>query len=150
MTKSPDRHELVESGCAFRFHDNDQVRSPFPARIQPQLKQNAEAAFMEWVRNLTKQDRKEVDDDELVGVFEMLLFNEALKLVGDEDPDLVLTIHYPFLPRIGDEVNDETHGPSRVVDRKLEQKEDKQLYMKLFLENQASRTPWETEILIPA
>ena len=150
MPEKPEKYALVESGCAFWFNDNDQVRTPFPRTIQAELRRNAEAAFMEWVRNLTKQDRKEVDDDELVGVFEMLLFNEALKLVGDEDSDQVMTIHYPFLPRIGDEVNDEVNGPSRVTDRKLEQRQDKQLYMKLFMENRETRAHWETEILIPA
>lgn len=150
MPRQTMRNDLVESGCSFWFNDNDRVRSPFPKRIQKELKQAASEAFMDWLRNLTRQDRKEVKDDELVGVFEMLLFGEALKLVGDEDTDLVLTIHYPFLPRIGDEVSDEENGASKVVDRKLEASEDKKLCLKVFLENCETGKKWSTEIPIPA
>ena len=124
MQATPKKYDLIEASCAFWFRDDDQKRSPFPEAIRPQLKRRAQDEYVLWLRNLTATDRKEVDDDELVGVFEQLLFREALKIVGDDDTDLLLTIHYPFMPRIGDDVNDEAHGSSRVVRRELKQGED--------------------------
>jgi hypothetical protein len=156
------KNDLVDAGCNFWFSDNDRVRTPFPKKIQPELRKNAEAAFMDWVENLTDQDREEVDDDEMVSVFEMLLFSEGLKLVGDKEPDQLITIHYPFLPRVGDAVEDETHGSSVIINREVEQDEEegngeakaqpkeKPLFMKVFLESKATQEKWETRIPIPA
>ncbi len=150
MQTTPKKYELVEASCAFWFRDDEKKRSPFPEGIRPQLKRRAQREYVLWLRNLTDSDRAEVDDDELVGVFEQLLFREALKIVGEDDTDLLLTIHYPFMPRIGDAVNDAEHGPSRVVRRELKQGEEARLEMILFLETEAANEPWQTEFAIQA
>lgn len=149
MQPTRKKYQLVEAACAFWFNDNDRVRSPFPKSIQHELKRKTQARYLKWVRSFDDTDRAEVDDEELAGVFESFLFEEGLELVGEADTDLVLTLHYPFLPRVGDAVEDEANGPSRVVDRKLEQKDDEKLYMILSLETAETATPWSTEILIP-
>ncbi len=149
MTEAEQKLGLVEAACDFWFRDNPRVRSPFPEHIHGTLKQNAQTAFLQWVEDNQDQDDEEPDNEELVGVFEMFLFGEALKLVDTEDREAALTIHYPFMPRLGDIVDDDTHGQSRVIERKLDEKEDKKLYMIVSLESNASREVWQTEFLIP-
>ncbi len=149
MKPTRKKYKLVEAACAFWFNDNDRVHSPFPKSIQRQLKDKTQARYLDWVRNFDGTDREEVDDEELAGVFESFLFAEALELVGEEDTDLLLTIHYPFLPRIGDAVEDDDQGASRIVDRKLEQKDDDKLYMIISLSTVESGAAWQSEILIP-
>ena len=149
-SKRVKRYKLVDAACDFWFSDNDQARSPFPAKIHDDLKQNAQREYLLWLKNLTQDDRGDVDDDELATIFEQLLFGEALKLVGDEDTDLILTINYPFMPRVGDVVNDLQRGASTIERRELEQKEDGKLYMRVFLASEGSNERWETEFAIPA
>ncbi len=148
MKSKAKKYQLIEAACQFWFNDNDRVRSPFPESIHQQLKRKTQTRYLEWVKSFDDVDKEEVDDEELAGVFESFLFAEALELVGEEDGDQVLTIHYPFLPRIGDRVNNDVNGPSRIVSRELEQKDDDKLYMVLSLEAE-SGTSWQTEILIP-
>ncbi len=149
MPDSEPKYDLIEAACGFWFHDNDRVRTPFPQHIQAELKRNAQRTYLDWLRNLEGTERSEVGDEELVSFFEMFLFREALALVGEEDTDLVLTIHHPFMPRIGDRVSHEGHGASEIVDRKLEQKDDDKLYMIVSLVADESGEAWQTEFLIP-
>ena len=142
MTTEHPQYQLVDAACAFWFGTSGSVRTPFPLRIHEELKKNALASYLDWLRNLTETDRNEVDDDELASVFESFLFNEALSLLGEEDTDLVLTIHHPFMPRIGDSFDDPKNGFSKVVERTLTQKGEDELYMVLALEN-ASKERWE-------
>jgi hypothetical protein len=149
-----EKHQLIEEGCKFWFNDNEHIRSPFPKKIQSQLKKDATELFMDYVKNLTKKDREDVSDDELVSVFEMFLFSTAIKLVGEDDKDKVLTIHYPFLPRTGDVVNDNEKGESTIVNREVYEKEindqkEKKLFMKVELEGDKGEK-WETEFEVPA
>ena len=150
MLNEHDKYDLVEASCAYWFGDNSQVRSPFPEAIRSELKTNAQREYLLWVGNLTEQDRTEVSDDELVRVFEMFLFAEALKLIGKDDSEALLTIHHPFMPRPGDVVNDGTWGPSRVVSRDVRPKEDEKLYMFVTLEVIETQATWSTEFLLPA
>ncbi len=142
--------KLVDAACNFWFNDNDRVASPFPKEIQPELKRNAQAEYLKWLGNLTSSDHGDVEDEELAGVFEQLLFTEALKLVGEADSEVLLTIHYPFMPRVGDKVKDAAHGESTVVKRELEEKEDGKLYMKVEFATDDRGEPWQTEFAIPA
>ncbi len=132
------------------FHDHDHVRSPFPKAIQAQLKENAQREYLHWLHNLTATDRGDVTDDELVTVFEQLLFAQALELIGDDDDEQVMTIHYPFMPRVGDQVNDARHGPSTVIKRELKKNDDDQLCMVVFLDSAATGAAWQTEFSIQA
>ena len=139
---------LIEAACEFWFNDNDQVRSPFPRQVHAQLKEKATAEYLLWLRGFTRKDREEVDEDELVGVFEMFLFGEALKLAGDDD-QLVITINYPFLPRLEDTVDDGRHATSVVVDRQLEEREDKKLFMIIHMVEAGSGRRWTSDIQLP-
>ncbi len=150
MAKVEKKYELIDSACGFWFNDHDHVRSPFPKAIRAQLKENAQHAYLHWLRNLTDTDRADVTDDELVTVFEQLLFAAAIELVGDDDDEQVMTIHYPFMPRVGDQVNDARYGPSTVVKRELKQNDDDQLCMVVFLDSATTGDTWQTEFSIQA
>ena len=83
-------------------------------------------------------------------MFEQLLFAQALELIGDDDDEQVMTIHYPFMPRVGDQVNDARHGPSTVIKRELKKNDDDQLCMVVFLDSAATGAAWQTEFSIQA
>ncbi len=148
MPNDTNRNALVEAGCAFWFNDNEHGRSPFPNEIQPEVKRGAEKEYLMWLANLTEKDRQEVTDDEMVSVFERFLFAEGLKLVGKDDPELSLTLHYPLMPRVGDLVKDETRGESRVIERRLEVK-NKKPFMVVVLRVAESGESWQTEFMLP-
>ncbi len=143
------KHDLVEAACGFWFSDNERIRTPFPKEMQEQLKKNAGSEFELWIDSFTEKDAAEVDDQELASVFEMLLFGEALKLVEEGNDDQVITINYPFLPRLGDTVNDEKHAESTVVARLLEVREDQHPYMIIHMKETDSGDSWTSEIELP-
>ncbi len=149
MSNDDERLGLIETGCAYWFNDSEQVRSPFPKKIQSEVKRKASQEYKQWLGNLNEKDRQEVDDEELVGVFEALLFGEALKLIDKDDADLALTLYHPFMPRVGDVVNDEKRGPSRIVERRMEPTEDKKPSMIVILETVESKQTWQTEFMLP-
>ncbi len=149
MSDEDKQNSLVEVGCAFWFNDSQQVRSPFPETIQSEVKRRAQEEFEKWLENLEEGSSEEVDDDEMVSVFEGFLFGEGLKLVGKDNPDQALSLHFPFMPRIGDLVSDETRGESRVVERRVEAKEDNKPYMIVVLEAVKSKETWQTEFVLP-
>jgi|TARA_B100000315_G_scaffold222469_1_gene226554 hypothetical protein len=149
MQNDGDRHALVEASCAFWFNDNEQVRSPFPEEIQQEARDRAEKEYLGWLGNLTESDHAEVSDDEMVSVFEGFLFAEALKLIGNDAPEAVLTLHYPLMPRVDDLVNDEARGESRVMRRQLEVGLDKKPYMVVSMQTVASKEAWQTKFMLP-
>tara|TARA_B100000959_G_scaffold225801_1_gene240057 strand:- start:1258 stop:1713 length:456 start_codon:yes stop_codon:yes gene_type:complete len=149
-----EKYQLIEEGCKFWFNDNKHVRSPFPKNIQENLKKKAQKLYMDYIKSLTEKDQEEITDDELVSVFEMFLFSEAINLIEEEDKDTLLTIHYPFLPRTGDVVNDTKQGESTIITRKVDEKEineqkEKKLFMRVELKTKAGKK-WETEFEVPA
>lgn len=141
--------DFVEKGYQFWFEDNEHLRSPFPKEIQEALRERSFRTFMEWTYELNDEEKQKMTDEELVEMFEVLLFNEATKLVGKDDTETLMTINYPFLPRPGDEVNDQKEGLSRVLSRSIEKKKDEKVYMTIALETIPAATAWETEFELP-
>ncbi len=145
MSDVDEKNSLVEVGCAFWFNDNEQVRSPFPKEIQVEAKRRAEEQYVNWLNNLDD----EVTEDEMVNVFEAFLFGEGLKLVEKDNSEQALTLHYPFMPRVGDLVNDKTRGESRVTERRVEAKKDNKPFMVVVLQAIESQETWQTEFMLP-
>ena len=143
------KHALVEVGCAYWFNDNEEVRSPFPAEIQSEVKRGAQKEFLDFLASLTDQDVQAINDDEMVSIFEGFLFAEGLKLIDKDDRDLALTLNFPFLPRVGDLVNNETKGESCVIERRVEAKEDNKPFMVVVLQASESKETWQTEFMLP-
>ncbi|MCC7332368.1 MAG: hypothetical protein IT232_07155 [Flavobacteriales bacterium] len=141
--------ELVEQTFHFWFTDNEHIRSPFPEYIRPMLKEKAVDGFFKWVSNLNPKAKEEVNDEMIAEKFEEVIFETAMNLVHTEDEKI--TIKYPFLPRIDDEIsNNETQDKqfSKVIDRMIVKEGDVN-YLKLKLENISDKALWETKFELP-
>ena len=95
MTDLETKNALVEVGCAYWFNDNKEVRSPFPAEIQSEVKRRAHEEFLEFLASLAEEDSQSMNDDEMVSIFEGFLFGAGLKLIAEDDWDLALTLTIP-------------------------------------------------------
>lgn len=140
--------ELVEQTFNFWFSDNEHIRSPFPEYIRPILKENAVDAFFKWVSNLNPKAKEEVNDEMIAEKFEEIIFETAMGLVHTEDEKI--TIQYPFLPRVDDEIrnNEEDVQLSKIIDRTLTKEGDTK-FLKVKLENVSDQQVWETKFELP-
>jgi len=59
-----------------------------------------------------------------------------------------ITILYPFLPRIGDELSNESNEKSNIVDRNLTKEGDNN-YLEVNCENNISKEKWKTSFPLP-
>ena len=115
-----DRSELVEQTFDFWFTPQPHIRSPFPTYIHSDLRHNAVSRFHSWLSGLKSGSEKEIDRHIVGEKLEEIIFETALDLVKTEDERI--TINYPFLPRLDDEVEGNQEGTrnrNRVVDRRI-------------------------------
>ncbi len=146
---SVESSEMVEQTFKFWFTDNEHIRSPFPSYIQDDVKKIGTQKFFEWASNLNPKAKDEVNDEILSEKFEEFIFEAASALVMTEDEKI--TIEYPFLPRLNDEIfeNRETQtGKSSIIDREI-LKEGDDTFMKIKLEKLDSKEKWETQFELP-
>lgn len=141
--------DFIEQSFQFWFVDNEHIRSPFPNSIKDALKEKTFRVFMEWVYELKEDELKEMKDEDYVEMFENILFNQATQLIDSSDIDTLITVNYPFLPRLGDVVDDKENGASRVVRREIQKKDDDKVYMTLSMEAK-SNVKWESKFVLPA
>ncbi len=151
QTKQPDRDQIhavvsakfIEPGLEYWFSNHKHIRSPFPIEIKDTVRERTSEIFFEWISGLKDKELNEMKENEFVEMFETILFNEAFKLVNDEDQQL--TISYPFMPRLGDLVNHSLNGQGKVINRKaVDSKENKKLF-ELTVESQETGKTWETQ-----
>ena len=140
--------DFFDLSFKFWFKDNEQIRTPFPEKIQPELRKLTSRTFVEWVLELSDEEKSKLDKEEIVEVFEMFLFSQAMGLVEEEEQKI--TILYPFLPRAGDLVDDKSRGPSTVTKREMSVNDDNKKYLKLNLKSKSASVEWETEFELPA
>jgi hypothetical protein len=140
--------DFFEESFKFWFEDNEYIRTPFPETIQEGLKEKTFRNFMEWVYELTDEEKASLENEEIVETFEMILFNQAMELLTDEDQKI--TVCYPFLPRLGDIVEDKEKGASKVIYRNLDVNKDEKKYLKVKLKSESIKQEWETEFELPA
>ncbi len=141
--------ELVEQTFNFWFSDNEHIRSPFPDYIRPILKEKAVNSFFKWVSGLNPKAKEEVNDEMIAERFEEIIFETALELVITDDEKI--TIQYPFLPRLGDEITNKENDIqviSCIIDRSILKDIDTP-YLKLKLEKNISKDIWETRFELP-
>ena len=140
--------EMVEQTFTFWFSDNEHIRSPFPEYIRPILKEKAVEDFFKWVSNLNPEAKEEVNDEMIAEKFEEIIFEAAMGLVHTEDEKI--TIQYPFLPRVDDEIrnNEEDAQLSKIIDRTLIKEGDTK-FLKVKLENSSDQQVWETKFELP-
>lgn len=140
--------DFFDESFKFWFEDNQHIRTPFPNEIQPQLKEKTSRVFMEWIFELSDEEKSAMANDEIAETFEMILFNQAIEMVNDEDQKI--TICYPFMPRLGDIVDDKEKGACEVVGRTLDVNKDEKKYLKVKLKSETVLQEWETEFELPA
>lgn len=139
--------KFIEPGFEYWFTNHEHIRSPFPSVIRNALKERTSIIFFEWIDGMKESELKAMKEDEFAEMFETILFNEALKLVEDEDQQL--TISYPFLPRLGDQVNHSLHGKGHICSRKeIVSKENKKLFELSVLSQKTGQT-WATQFELP-
>lgn len=138
--------ELVEQTFRFWFSDQGHIRSPFPDYIRPALKQQATERFFDWASGVNPKAKDELSDEMIGEKFEELIFETASNLIKTEDERI--TILYPFLPRIGDQLTGEGSAQSKVVDRCLLKEEDHS-YLKVMMEQIDTGEKWDTKFELP-
>ena len=61
--------DFFEASFKFWFKDNEHIRTPFPEKIQEELKGKAFRVFMEWVYELTNEEKSKLENEEIVENF---------------------------------------------------------------------------------
>jgi hypothetical protein len=142
------KSRFIEPGFEYWFTDHQHVRSPFTKDIKETTRTRTTTIFLEWVEGLTEEELKTMKEEEFIEMFETILFNEAIKLVEDEDQRLTIT--YPFMPRIGDIVKHKENGNGKVIDRKeVVTKENKKM-LELSISSEETGVVWKTEFELTA
>lgn len=144
-----DNTSLIEQTFEFWFSDHDHIRTPFPSYIHDQLKTEAVSKFYEWTSKLKEDARKEINDEIICEKFEEIIFETAIKLVSSDDERI--TINYPFMPRVGDKINQhlETNRSASVVVSRTIIKEGDKTMLELKLREEGNNHLWETQFELP-
>ena len=138
--------ELVEQTFNFWFSDHGHIRSPFPSYIHAPLREKATNLFYRWANGLDAKAKEELNDEMIGEKFEEIIFETATGLIKTEDERI--TIVYPFLPRLGDKLEEGLGESSIVVDRFIRKDGDKS-FLKLTLEKEKTKEKWDSEIELP-
>jgi len=133
---------FLRPGFDFWFSDHEHIRSPFPKNILETVEERTTSTFFEWIGGFREDELYAMEEKEIVEMFETILFNEAFKLVEDEDQQL--SISYPFLPRLGDQVNHQPGGPGKVINRKAIATKENKTLMELTVFNHETEKTWQT------
>ena len=138
--------ELVEQTFNFWFNDSHHIRSPFPDYIKNKLRVEATKKFFEWTSDINPKAKDELNDEIIGEKFEEMIFETALSLIKTEDERI--TILYPFLPRLGDNLQKENESDSEIIDRMVV-KENDTSFLKVVLKNKKSKDKWTTRFELP-
>lgn len=142
--------EMVQQTFEYWFADHDHVRSPFPFYIQDGVKEKSIEAFAEWIGKLNPKAKEEINEEIAHEKFEEILFQQGSALVKTDDE--VLTLRFPFLPRVGDKIDGEgIEGRSgeNVIQKRYLVKEGKDEFMEVTAKNSDSDQTWETRFELP-
>ncbi len=141
QTAETGTYDMIEAAINFWFNGQDEVRSPFPDYIKPELYKLSSKRFNEWVAKLNDEARKELNDEILAERFEEILFEAAYQLVQQEDERI--TIKYPFMPRVNDSVKQEGKPESVVIAREIKKEADHSFMLVYFSETESGKK-WNT------
>lgn len=83
-------NDFFETSLNFWFNDNEHIRTPFPETIRPEVKEKSFRVFMEWVFELSEDEKSKLENEEIAETFEMILFNQAMELVNSEDEKITI------------------------------------------------------------
>lgn len=142
--------EMARQTFGYWFADHGHVRSPFPFYIQDAVKEQSLTAFRDWVAKLNQKAKEEINGEIAHEKFEELLFQEAMKLVKTDDE--VLTLRFPFLPRISDPIDGGDmagrQGENIVRSRHLVT-EGRHEFLQVKAHNTATGAVWDTRFELP-
>lgn len=138
--------EFIEEVFRFWYNDNNHIRTPFPSYIQQKLKIEATEKFYNWVNNLKKEAKDELNEEAIAEKFEEVLFSLASQMVQTEDERI--SILFPFLPRINDVLKDKDQAQNTVIDRHIKKEKDIS-FLHLMCVNKETDKKWETSIELP-
>ncbi len=141
-----ERSELVEQTFDFWFNDREHIRSPFPTYIRPELRRKATDLFFNWSANLKEEAKDEMNEEMVAEKFEEIIFETATTLVKTQEERL--TILYPFLPRIGDQLKNEKGDAGHITDRWMK-KEGDHNFMWVTCVNTFTKEKWKTSFELP-
>lgn len=142
--------DMVQQTFNYWFADHEHVRSPIPFYIHDGLKPKAVAAFRTWMGKLNPKASEEITEETAHEKFEEILFEQAAPLVKTDDE--VLTLRFPFLPRVGDSIDGgeiEGRTGQNVIRGRSLVKEGKDEFMEMNVENRNSGTLWTTRFELP-
>ena len=143
----PAQDEFVHDAISAWYERNDHVRCPFPATIREQLEENAKISFRHWLQSLEDKESSRMNVQEIIELFETILFHEATKLVQTDEEQI--TLLFPFMPRTGDVVRDPVKGEGMITRRKLEQNKDKKNILTVTVESATDKNTWQTSFELP-
>ncbi len=138
--------ELVNQTFQFWFSDNQHIRSPFPSYIHSDLRVKATEKFYKWAKNLDPKAKDELNDEAIGEKFEECIFETALGLIKTEDEKI--TILYPFLPRLNDQIKDASNREGVIVDRYIYKEKDTS-FLKVKCKTMDEEEFWETSFELP-
>lgn len=141
-----DTSELVEQAFDFWFGENGHLRSPFPDYIRPALRISATNRFYDWLNALNDEARQEFNDEMIAEKFEEIIFETAATLIKTEDERI--TILYPFMPRVDDEIRDADELASVITNREI-YKEGDHTFMKVYCRRIEDNSNWDTSFELP-
>ncbi len=72
--------DFFESAFKFWFNDDEHIRSPFPEKYQAELRELTFRVFMEWVFELSEEEKSKLENDEIAETFEMILFSNPIRV----------------------------------------------------------------------
>lgn len=142
--------EMARQTFTYWFADHGHVRSPFPFYVQNDVSEKVLTAFRDWITKLHPKAREEINGEIAHEKFEETLFQEAMKLVRTDDE--VLTLRFPFLPRIGDHIEGgDTSGRKgeNIVRSRHLAIEGKDEFLQVKAENTATGEVWGTRFELP-
>lgn len=139
---------FVKEGVNFWFSSKNHIRCPFPNEIREELIKLTTSSFNAWVNELEESEKNKITESEFVEMLEVIIFNEAINLVDDEDQQITIT--YPFMPRIGDFVNDLNYGKGKIVNRKINSTKENKKLMEVSVLSETTSETWKTEFELPA
>lgn len=141
-----DVRSIVMDGIDYWYANNSHIRNPFPIEIRESLEEQSTRAFEDII--LALDLTQPLEYSELVEMLEVVIFNEAIKLVDDEDQQL--TIMYPFMPRIGDVVKDAEKGEGIINNRRNIITKDNKKRIEITVSSADESQTWKTEFELPA
>lgn len=138
------RHEIesmISSMVQFWYEGKEDIRCPFPLEIQSSLIEMSCQKALAWFDKLSPEEHNKLKLDQVVEHLESLIFEEALKLVSHEDDKI--TIQYPFMPRIGDQIKNQDKPESKVVKREIVCIKEV-MYLQIDFKSLQSKEKWTT------